>query len=169
MSVHTKILIFSDSHGNTRNLSRAIGEHAGSVDLILHLGDGIADLPPETKAISRVLRGNFEDCFHRYYEVPTEQLFTVAGKKILACHGHRHSIKTFEAMLALYAVEKEADIVLFGHTHVPYLRYAPEEEYGRPLHLFNPGSIGSPRGGKASYGILEISENGVLLSHRYMD
>ena len=169
MHDHTKILIFSDSHGNARNLSFALTEHGESVDLILHLGDGIADLPAEANAISRTVRGNFEDCFSRYYEVPTEQLFTVAGKKILACHGHRHGVKTFEAMLATYAAGKEADIVLFGHTHVPYLRYAPAEEYGRPLHLFNPGSIGSPRGGKASYGILEISENGVLLSHRYMN
>ena len=168
MAAHTKILIFSDSHGDTRRIAAAIKEHGENVDLVLHLGDGVADLPAGAEEINRVVRGNFEDCFHRYSELPTEQLFTVAGKKILACHGHRHSVKTFEAMLAAYAAGKEADIVLFGHTHVPYLRYAPAEEYGRPLYLFNPGSIGSPRGGKASYGILEISDNGVLLSHRYL-
>ena len=167
MAVHTKILIFSDSHGNTRNLSRAIAEHGDSVDLILHLGDGIADLPPEAGAMCQTVRGNFEDCFSRYMDVKTELLLPVAGKTIYACHGHRHGVKTFEAMFARYAAERGADIALFGHTHMPYLRYAPEEEYGRPLYLFNPGSIGSPRGGKASYGILEISEGGVLLSHRY--
>ena len=54
---------------------------------------------------------------------------------------------------AKLAMDKNADIVLFGHTHTPELKYV--SEYEKPFYLFNPGSIGS---GKGSYGILTLTE-----------
>ena len=56
------------------------------------------------------------------------------------------------------AKENNCNIALFGHTHEKYYSY----EDG--LHLFNPGSIGSGYGG-ASYGVINITDKGILLSH----
>ena len=36
-----KICVFSDSHGSSEAMARAVDEH--SPDLILHLGDGVRD------------------------------------------------------------------------------------------------------------------------------
>ena len=53
-----------------------------------------------------------------------------------------------------------ADIVLFGHTHERLEKYIPTDDGG--FYLFNPGSIG---GFKPSYGIINIADSGILLSH----
>ena len=39
-----KILVFSDSHGNPKYLASALREHKGTVDLAIHLGDGLSDM-----------------------------------------------------------------------------------------------------------------------------
>lgn len=56
------------------------------------------------------------------------------------------------------ARERNADIIIFGHTHVPYL------EIGRDMAVMNPGSLTYPRqeGRLPSYIILEIDENGKI-------
>ena len=57
--------------------------------------------------------------------------------------------------------DRGAAIGLFGHTHLPTL----EERDG--VTLFNPGSIGAPRFGGPSYGLLQLYENGeVKLQHK---
>ena len=39
-----KILVFSDSHGNSANMIKAIELHKTSVELIIFLGDGLRDI-----------------------------------------------------------------------------------------------------------------------------
>lgn len=53
---------------------------------------------------------------------------------------------------------RNADIVMFGHTHRPYL------ERGRDITVLNPGSLSFPRqeGRKGSYMIMELQEDGQL-------
>ena len=58
--------------------------------------------------------------------------------------------------IILAAGSRGADIVLFGHTHLPH------ESYEDGLYIFNPGSISSSG---YSFGVLMLSEKGVLLSH----
>ena len=64
-----------------------------------------------------------------------------------------------EALLAA-ARRAGADIALFGHTHLVHEEYDPESG----IYLFNPGSIGEPREGKPSYGILSLAGENVLFS-----
>ena len=42
-------------------------------------------------------------------------------------------------------------------------KYIPNEKDG--LYLFNPGSIGYSFGASPTYGIIDITEGGVMLSH----
>ena len=72
------------------------------------------------------------------------------------------------------ARERSADIVLFGHTHLPYEAYiASDSEEEKSVWLFNPGSMSKPREGKPSYGIIDIfvrsGKRSVLLSHGTTD
>ena len=77
------------------------------------------------------------------------------------------SLCLFVALLAVpaFAAEKQADILLFGHTHNPlFKRYEKDETaYGvslkKPLVLFNPGSVR-----EGSFGSLKLSEKGVFAS-----
>jgi putative phosphoesterase len=58
-----------------------------------------------------------------------------------------------------------ADLLILGHTHIPYLI-----RLGERL-LLNPGSVGQPRDGdpKASYALLDIDEGRVEVIHRRVE
>ena len=84
-------------------------------------------------------------------------------------HGDLYGVKSGLGRLVKAADDKDVDIVLFGHTHLPLSVYLPEgdESFGfalrKPLYLFNPGSIG---GYERSFGCVTIDpRGGVLTSH----
>lgn len=113
-----KILVFSDSHGNFENMVQAVERE--TPHMILHLGDGWRD--------ARRLQERFPDiplsqvpgnCDFRSSEPPEQQL-TVQGKRILLCHGHTYGVKNSLLTAGLAAEERDLDLFLFGHTHVPH-------------------------------------------------
>ena len=71
-------------------------------------------------------------------------------------HGHLLQVKYGLQTLKRYAREQNADVMLFGHTHVAYT------EYEDSLYIMNPGSISQPRRGRPSYGIIDILEHGIV-------
>ena len=80
-------------------------------------------------------------------------------------HGHTLGVKGGRDELCREAARNGADIVLFGHTHVPSLEYIEKGSIrgvDKPLVLFNPGSLGDFEG---SFGNLSLSDDGFLLSH----
>lgn len=148
-----KILVMSDTHGHKGNIEKALLKFP-DVDCIIHLGDYAKD----AEYIKRItgkrvysLKGNCD-----VSDIAKQELIlTVDGRRILALHGHRQNVKTSLLPLGLYAIQKGADLVLFGHTHIPV-----EELYGNMI-LYNPGSLGEPRGRRPSVGIVAI-ENGEI-------
>lgn len=155
-----KCLIFSDSHGDPYNMKRAI-ERNPDAEVIFFLGDGISDA--ESLAIEDrcrmwiAVRGNcdFSTVFLNRELNKTEEI-TLGGKKIMLTHGDVYGVKGGLEGLSSAARSRGADIVLFGHTHIPC------ESYVDGLYLFNPGSISRP---VYSFGVLMLTESGVLLSH----
>ena len=86
----------------------------------------------------------------------------VAGVRIYAVHGHQHEVKYDDAVreLCRAALRADADVVLFGHTHRPYL----DRHLG--MEILNPGSIGRVR--TPSYGLLTIENGRVDAEIRYI-
>ncbi len=167
-----KILVFSDSHGNPNNIRAALSEHRGTVDLVIHLGDGISDLRRaddllDGVAVATVL-GNGEEFFERrmWEDVPSEFTICPDGVRLFCCHGHKYRVKHSLSAAVAKAEELGADFLLFGHTHEPCdgIETAPG---GKDIRVFNPGSVGAAY--PPSYGIIEIRDNGVLVSHRFFD
>ncbi|MEG0145820.1 MAG: metallophosphoesterase family protein, partial [Clostridia bacterium] len=64
-------------------------------------------------------------------------------------HGNTYRVKQGLLMLAYGAREVGADIVLYGHTHIPSV------DRDGPLLLINPGALMDGR-----YAILTFSDNG---------
>ena len=146
-----KIMVFSDSHGYLENMITAIETH--SPDMVIHLGDCYADgqtlkrIFPEL-TIEQV-PGNCD-----YHEEALERILIIEGKRILICHGHTYHVKSGYLNIQYAALEKQADAVLFGHTH--------QAHYGchNGLVMLNPGTVGYTVMKEASYGWLYIdSEN----------
>ena len=147
-----KILVLADSHTHIDNLQNAI-DAAGCVDYIFHLGDHASDMGRVEmhNASAKVLcvKGNGD-----LGDFPTHRAVIIEGHRIVLTHGHLQRVKQSLLQLSLFAAEQEADIVLYGHTHVPDISYAS----GGRL-LLNPGSIGVPRRGDPTYCILKVDAN----------
>lgn len=144
-----RIGIVSDTHGSFQNLVQAVGE-MGPIGLLLHAGDGARDvdrLRGKGRFEIESVRGNCD--FGPYRE---ELAFPVEGRRILLTHGHAYGVKTGLLRLQLRGAEWQADIVVYGHTHVP------DNSYANGLRLVNPGSLSQARGGLyPTYAVMEIA------------
>ncbi len=158
-----KILVFSDSHGQSRNISRAINMHPDA-EVIIFLGDGLSDFLAVSKGNCAMLtvRGNC-DWEPMFSHIPIVDSVTLEGRKVVFTHGHHYGVKSGFGGLTTLAKDTSADIVLFGHTHEPF------EHYDGGVHYFNPGTVGGIYTGKSTYGIITLRDNGVLLSHGKID
>ena len=138
-------------------------------EVVFFLGDGTSDaesiLLTDRARQWICVRGN---CDFRSYVNDTEikklESITLMGKKIVLTHGDLYGAKYGSDGLILLAERERADIVLFGHTHSPFEKYFNVSHGG--LYLFNPGSIGM--GSAPSYGVITLTDRGVLFSHGYM-
>lgn len=151
-----KILILSDTHGVKIKMSAAVRRFA-DVDMIMHLGDYSRDadyIRKLTKKEVYNVRGNCD----LGSTAEGELLLFVEGVKILMVHGHKQNVKSSLLGLALYAQEKEADAALFGHTHIP------TEQYHHNVLLYNPGSLGEPRGMRPTVGLMTVDQGAVRIS-----
>lgn len=145
-----RILVVSDTHRNIDSVSKVIEDQ--KVDLILHLGDNVEDGENISKIFgieTIIVRGNGD--FTSDY--PFDRLVDIAGKRIFMTHGHRYSVRHGHMSLYYKALESGADIVLYGHTHIPVnLRE-------KDLIIMNPGSPSLPRQMEKTktIGIIEIN------------
>ncbi|MFZ7119363.1 MAG: metallophosphoesterase family protein [Eubacteriaceae bacterium] len=146
-----KIGIISDSHGNIKNIKKAVNQ-LGEVDYIFHLGDNVIDALKIKEMVNypvRYVKGNTD-----YTKDIEDLIVDIGNKRFLLTHGHKYGIKNSLQRLYYKAVENEIDVVLFGHSHIPYY----EEIEG--VMFINPGSIGDKRWQpKETYVLLEIIHN----------
>ena len=143
------VLVLSDSHGDVEAMAQAVEKT--NPDLILHLGDCWRDAEELRMLFPRIpmehVPGN---CDFRPGE-PAEKLVFWDGLRVLLCHGHTYGVKNSLMSAGYAAMEKEADLFLFGHTHRPLW-----DQRGKTV-FFNPGSIG--RGLSPTCGVIRV-ENG---------
>lgn len=147
-----KIGVVSDTHGSTDGAVEAL-KNIKDLKLIIHLGDHVKDarkIEAETGIEVVYVRGN---CDHEDEDVPHDKVFQIEGKKIFITHGHKYNAYSGVSDIFYKGKEEDADIILFGHSHIST----------KILHenvlILNPGSPIEPRNGsKKSIGMIEISE-----------
>ena len=149
-----RILIVSDTHGKHENLEIVLQKNE-PFDLMIHLGDAEVDqeeLAELVKCPVEIIAGNMD----RDPSLEYEKLIQVEDYKILLCHGHRLGVNSGLLRLEYHARELEADIAMYGHTHVPYVDQTED------LTIVNPGSLSYPRpwGAQPSYAVMEIDAFG---------
>lgn len=147
-----KVLIMSDSHGLTHEISIIKERHQHEVDTFIHCGDSeLAKNDPDMAGLVSV-RGNC-DYDSTYPKTVVEE---IASMRFLITHGHLYNVKMTLFNLSLKAEEEEADIICFGHSHT-----AGSELINGKLYI-NPGSIRQPRGrNEKTYAILDFHKNQV--------
>jgi putative phosphoesterase len=120
-----------------------------NADYLIHLGDLERDIEEisyfsDIKILS--VRGNCD--FGSVSAVEGEEI--IEGKRIFYTHGHTYYVKHGYENIYNEGLRRQADIILFGHTHHAI------NEYRDGVYLFNPGSLSLPDDGKKSYGIIDI-------------
>jgi putative phosphoesterase len=98
----------------------------------------------------------------RLRELPREIRLEVEGRRVLLCHGSPRSTTEYlfenrsDGFLRQFtpggADDARADVIVFGHTHVPYHRQVDG------VHFVNTGSVGRPKDGdpRAGYCVLTL-------------
>ena len=161
-----KCLCFSDSHGSFYGMKAAINKHPDA-EVIFFLGDGLSDFEELIHYRSRMyiaVRGNCDSSgILGDTMIKKTDSITLMGYRIFLTHGDLYGVKYGTDGVIALAREEGADIVLFGHTHTPLEKYVSDGE--KPFYLFNPGSVGVPYRCETSYGIIDITDKGIMLSH----
>ncbi|MDE7226792.1 MAG: metallophosphoesterase [Treponemataceae bacterium] len=171
----TRLLVLSDSHGNTKTVRAIVGTFGADCDALCFCGDGAHDvlsvlatfaskaeknsLIPPVVALARG-NGDAESYVVQShdaqvtYRVPKLLELTAAGKRILLAHGHQHDVYYGTEAFFHAAKRERADVALFGHTHIPYAAHQDG------ILLLNPGSCARPRRSTpASFAVVTIGEH----------
>ena len=145
-----RVLIVSDTHGRLTALDRAL-EEAGHIDMFIHLGDvegGEEYINAVVDCEKHLVKGN-NDFFS---DLPREEEFNIGRYKAFISHGHPYYVSLDPEYIREEGESRNADIIMFGHTHRPFF----EQKNG--ITVLNPGSLSFPRqeGRRGSYMIMEI-------------
>jgi hypothetical protein len=149
-----KIMIVSDTHGRLGNFETVLQKEK-PIDMLIHCGDIERDsevLPLMVSCPLYIVSGNND----WGSALDRECVIDVGKHRILVVHGHYHSVYHGLDALVATAKTKAADVVCFGHTHVPVIK----ERDG--VTLVNPGSLSYPRqtGRTPSYAVMKLDEAG---------
>ena len=118
---------------------------------VIHLGDMISDAEEVEEHYPKLPfctgPGN---CDGWFATDPLKKQITLEGKSILLSHGHRWGVKSGYDGAIADARAVGADILLFGHTHVPLCQRLEDG-----LWMMNPGPASS------SFGLIELENGGI--------
>ena len=145
-----KLGIISDTHGRVPN---PVHDALAGVDHILHAGDvGPVDVLTELEAIAPVsaVLGNTDHGL----ALPETHVEEFAMHKFLI--HHIVDVSMLSQRVRAMLTEEHPDVVVFGHTHIPF-----QEEIDGILYL-NPGSASQPRDfSAASVAIVDCAPTGL--------
>ena len=143
-----KVLVFSDSHRSRSGMMNAVELHRP--DQIIHLGDLLEDAEELSYVYPRIpicmVPGNCDG----WTTQPVKRQISLCNKQILLSHGHLWDVKRTYLPAITEARSCGVDILLFGHTHVPYC-----EQLEDGLWVMNPGAS------RTSYGLITLDDSGI--------
>ena len=105
-------------------------------------------------------------------ELPREIRLEIGGRRVLLCHGSPRSTTEYlfetrsDGFLRQFTPggkhDARADVIVFGHTHVPYHRIVDG------VHFVNTGSVGRPKDGdpRAGYCVLTMEGGGHVVAEQ---
>lgn len=144
-----RIIVISDTHRHMDYALRVL-DNLSEYDMIIHLGDYSADAARLERLYKNVTVVSV--CGNNDFPSPSspaEREIEIDGVKLFLTHGHKYGVKFGYERIYLRALELGAQVVLFGHTHVPIC----EKEDG--VLMLNPGGYNS---NSRSVGIIEIDD-----------
>lgn len=149
-----RILIVSDTHRHNENYFKLL-EKWKHLDMVIHCGDvegGEYALTESADCPVLMVSGN-NDFFS---QLPREQEIDIENYRVWITHGHNYLVSMGPERIQQEARARGVDVVIYGHTHRPFL------EQEEDLITLNPGSLSYPRqeGHRPTYALMEIDKHG---------
>lgn len=161
-----KIAIISDSHDNVANLEKFIAwANENKISILIHAGDVCAPsilkkvLAPKFKGEIHLIVGNVGD--PGLLEKLSQSLATVKyyGKKgEIEVEGKKIAFVHFPEEAEKLVVEKDYDLMVFGHTHETSISKKGSAQ------LLNPGTIGGLFG-DSTFAIYDTKTEKIEIKH----
>ncbi|MBT9176997.1 MAG: Phosphodiesterase YfcE [Firmicutes bacterium] len=149
--------ILGDTHGDHVSIEAAL-KKLGPLDALIHVGDYYRDGEALAHTLHIPVIAVVGNCDAR--RQPDRELIELAGKRIFVTHGHLQGVKQGTVSLVREARLRQANVVLFGHTHVP----AAFSQHG--ILFVNPGSTHAGRKGKGrACALLVVTGTEVEVTH----
>ncbi len=157
-----KILVFSDSHGSSFGMQKAVETHQrlGKIDSIFYLGDGLHDITKIHELYPSIpihaVYGNCDLGIRNNPVCPSktnETTVKIGAFSFLLTHGHFHDVKYGYQRIADYAIAKNIDVVCFGHTHRSEDITIDGSSVGS-VRMINPGTANGRF--NSTYAVVEI-------------
>lgn len=144
-------LVLSDVHESKKELKNFLLKYQKDFSGVFFAGDGLKSFEDLSFHLPIYkVKGNCD--FFPHLDDPLELYLSVENIKIWLLHGHQYSVKSGLDKLIFQAINNNQQIVIFGHTHLPYKK----EHQG--IWFFNPGSFA-----QGSYGILRVEKENFYL------
>lgn len=157
-----RIVAVSDSHGMESALCRTLAAAfaRGPVDAAVFLGDGAEEWARVSNELLRAhpgllvfgVKGNNDWCAN----LPPFQTFRMGGVCFALCHGHRQQVKYGLDRLYFFALEQEARVVLYGHTHESNVMTE------RGITFVNPGAVSGYWKGTPPWAEILVGDDGEI-------
>ncbi|SFB22240.1 hypothetical protein SAMN04488072_11072 [Lentibacillus halodurans] len=150
-----KIVVTGDTHlKKAGKLPARLTTELESADFIIHAGDWKSiDAYTELSRYGEVagVHGNVDDDDIKE-QLPSKEILTLNGFKIGVVHGHGDKKTTEKRAIEVFDSD-DVDVIIFGHSHIPMIRYFKKQL------LLNPGSPTDKRTlPYYSFAILEMRE-----------
>ena len=155
-----RLIVLSDTHAprRWRSCPPAVARHLRTAELILHAGDvcvpAVLDELAEYAPV-HVVRGNNDGSDVAEWGAPDTMELDVDGYRIAMIHDSGQARGRADRLHRRFPA---ADLVVFGHSHIPLDERTPA------VRIFNPGSpTDRRRQPHGTLGVLEI-DGGTLVS-----
>lgn len=125
-----KVLIISDTHYLRKNELNKFFKQFSNIHDIIHCGDIYLGFQPNDFLDMHICKGNND-----FADIPRFSYFTIDNIRFLITHGHINDYAYKPQKMKELLKDYPADIICFGHTHVPY--YYKDHE----IMMINPGSL----------------------------
>ena len=129
-----KLLITSDVHGAFESLKEVISKHK---DIDYHLNAGDMCLPKSLYEPLHLITVKGNNDYGS--DEPYTRILDLKGWRVMLTHGHREHVKLTLSTLMNIALAERVNVVIFGHTHRPYV------QMDQGITFINPGALGDYR------------------------
>ena len=149
------IAVVADTHGDTNKIYQHLKQK--NPDMLMFAGDYYRDGEKIAQALQIKYYGVRGNCDRSEPRARDEEIIMIMEKRFYILHGHQYGVKQSMSSLYYRTQEVNAEVVIYGHTHIAHLEQIDN------IWMINPGSASRPRlDSRSSYVLIEVEKSTFL-------